>query len=111
MADTRPQWTALLRDMADVVEASLRRVAQDDPARQADAVVCDLARYIGGKKIYLPDDTRIRRAVRNARIWASFDGRNVADLARTFRLTERQIYSILRKEREIERQRQRRGRV
>ncbi|MEW5790016.1 MAG: Mor transcription activator family protein [Pseudomonadota bacterium] len=55
-----------------------------------------LARVFGGTELYVPKCDGATRAARNAAIRAAYDGgARVADLARQYRLTERQIWNIL----------------
>ena len=105
-------WPRQLILLCEVAEAALRhqqaegRIDADaDPAALARAVVAAQADVLGGSRIRFPTAERVRQLLRDAQIWRAFDGRNVAALARRFRIPERSIYEILRRQRELRRRR------
>lgn len=58
----------------------------------------------GGRQFYLPRGKELERAARNIQIFNEFNGRNASDLAEKYELTQVQIYSILRSQREAAKQ-------
>ena len=70
--------------------------AGEAPAKAAVAVGEHLIEIWGGQHIYFPRDI----ARRNARIYDDFNGENVDELARKYRLSDSAIYSVIATERE-----------
>ena len=70
--------------------------AGDVPSKIALAVGEHLIVAWGGQHVYFPRDI----ARRNARIDDEFDGENIDQLARKYRLSDTTIYSIISSERE-----------
>ena len=62
-------------------------------------VFLELCRFLGGENLYLPKIESIEKAGRDREIRARFDGGNYKQLARLFRLSERQIRKIINGER------------
>ncbi len=78
-------WPSLLSQIVDVLEAHYRQISRStDPRGDAETVVAVLAEYFGGLQIYLPKGDNLRRALRDLRIVAEFDGTNYNELARRY---------------------------
>jgi Mor family transcriptional regulator len=78
--------------------AALRdNVQPEDIDALADAVARRLAPRIGGRYVPKRDD----RAVRDAAVWARFNGRNHKDVMREFSISRRLLYSILARRRRV----------
>ena len=58
-----------------------------------------MAFMAGGRQFYLPRGNRIKLAIRNSEIIQKFTGANVRELATEYDLSEVQIYSIIRDQR------------
>jgi hypothetical protein len=72
--------------------------------RELEAVVgleaaLSLARYLGGTQQYFPRFERIELVWRNRRIRAEFNGRNLRELARRYKISCRHVREVLRWER------------
>lgn len=91
-----------LSDILDVVEAFFvrRNMEKIEASGLAHGVVRELASYFGGRPVYLPRGDRFVRFLRDRAIFDGFNGKNVHDLAREHRLSSKQVYEILNKERE-----------
>ena len=74
-------------DMIDVVEAVGVSAAKK------------LLTVFGGESIYFPKPEGMIRASRDRKIYEEFNGQNLRHLARKFKLTTRQIRSIVREQR------------
>ncbi len=103
--EMRALWPQALVDMLDVIAASLARELgdQEQARRLAALAIRELAHYFGGRMTYLPRGDRLERALRDKAIWDAHDGRrtSVLELAARYRLTEQQIYAILREQRAL----------
>lgn len=104
----RSNWPKTFEDLAGVIHAELARqrlVEEDDelPAIIVALRICDT--YQRGSW-YVPRCETVATSVRNARIWQEFTGRNTAQLARRFGLTQRHIQNAVASERERRRHQQ-----
>ena len=85
----------------------LRSVSMDDvPEEWRDFaefagldVFLELCRFMSGESVYVPKIESVERAGRDREIRARFDGGNYKQLAKLFRLSERQIRKIINGER------------
>ncbi len=94
--DPTDYWSPLLSDLAGVLESHFRRVQRSsDPRGDAEAVISVIAESLGGVQVYIPRADQLRRALRDLRIAAEFDGSNIAELARRHRLSTQRVRAIL----------------
>lgn len=102
---TLPRTPEILTDLEAKLEELL--TGSQIPAGQARELSRSIVRMIGtewaGQQIYIGKG--IVYEERDRDIYRSFTGANHADLARRYNLTERQIYSIIEKERTAEMER------
>lgn len=112
VAADETKWAPLLADMLRVIEALKRREgrAEADAFADAQSTVLALAEYFGGRMVYLPRGDRLRTALRDAELWRRFNGRNSAELAHEYRVSEIHCYAILKKQRQLH-QRKLQGRL
>lgn len=104
-------WPQRLAETFDVlVDVFVRKGEVDKPraAQLAGLAVAELAHHFGGRPFYLPVGHAMRRAIRDAQIWADFTGTNHGELCDRYGLTISQIYKIVDKQRELLRQRRER---
>ena len=100
-------WPGDLVELSEVIRAQLKRegVKDDKVYRQMERVLLAMSFLCGGRNFYLPRGKYIKIALRNKRIYDSFNGKNVNELGRQFNLTPQQIYGVLRKQRQLHRDR------
>jgi Mor family transcriptional regulator len=104
-------WPQRLAEAFDVlVDVFVRKGEVDKPraVHLAGLAVAELAHHFGGRPFYLPCGHAMRRAVRDAQIWAEFNGSNHVELCDRHGLTISQVYKIVAKQRELLRQRRER---
>lgn len=96
-------WPQLLTDMLQVVQAAfIDNGAQPEQARELSFVAMRaLAQYHGGRTFYLPRGDRLEQALRDARMWDEFNGKNIGDLCSRYRLTEQRVYQVLAEQRTL----------
>lgn len=101
------RWPSLLVEVIDVMQAELLRqnFAADKAKTTASKLVGVMAHYFGGKSFYLPAGDKIKEALRDAQIYQEFNGKNVPELVKKYRLSESTIYAILRNQRLLQRKR------
>jgi Mor family transcriptional regulator len=58
-------------------------------------VFLEICRFAGGEDLYIPKIESIERAGRNREIRSRFNGGNYKQLARMFRMSERQVRKII----------------
>jgi len=104
------RWPRQLAELTDLLADELMRRPPRLPApearRHAARLAARLARDYGGQYLYIPKGDSLARALRDARLWAEFDGtvhgaHGVAQLARREGLTQAQVYNILRAQRAL----------
>jgi len=97
------KWPANLAAMVDVLHATLRDRGHDDDAALDDAEHCAIAiaEYQGGRNYYLPTGKRLKDFVRDRAIYLASNGRNKAELALRYGLTERRVEQIVAEQRAI----------
>ena len=97
------KWPANLAAMVDVLHATLRERGHDDDAALDDAEHCAIAiaEYQGGRNYYLPTGKRLKDFVRDRAIYLASNGRNKAELALRYDLTERRVEQIVAEQRAI----------
>lgn len=96
-------WPGDLVTLADVIFAQLKRegVEEDESYRQIERVLLAMSFLCGGRNYYLPQGDRIKRALRNKRIFHHFNGRNHRELCQQYKLSEQKIYEIVREQRQL----------
>lgn len=95
------KWPIALAEIYDATSCALKNAGYDQEASQTitGIVVRALSFIAGGRQIYIPRGGVLERWIRNAQIYREFTGGNVQDLSRKYRLTEVQIYAILKEQR------------
>ncbi len=98
-------WAPLLADLVGVIESALRRCGapKEQALSHAGSCVLAVAEFLGGRMVYLPRGHRLKVAIRDEEIFRRFAGNNVKELAEEFGLTDIHIYSILRRQRALNR--------
>lgn len=105
------RWPERLATLTDLVTDALAgSVGAAEARRLGCAVVTRLAREFGGSMWYVPKVDALERTLRNLEIWAAHDGtvdgpRGIRALARHYRLSDQQVWAVLRSERALHRRR------
>lgn len=96
-------WPKLLVEMLQVMQQAYKDAgAEPDQARELSVIgMRALANYHGGRTFYLPRGDKLEQALRNARMWEEFNGKNVGELCTRYRLTEQMVYQILAEQRAV----------
>lgn len=100
------KWPTLLTEVVDVVANELKKLGYDeeDSIQKAKKITFAISSYFGGKSFYLPAGEPLKRALRDYEIYRSFDGKNIDQLIRKFRLSQTTIYTIIRQQRKIQKE-------
>lgn len=93
------QYPELLSDLADQVTSRLcdRGVTTQDAKVIGRDVAEHVRKHWGGQLVYVPIGKAHELSQRDEEIWNRFDGKNHQELVREFRLSEQQIYQIVKK--------------
>jgi len=93
-----------LSEMIDKQAAAFMRAGHDvtTAGHLAQVGVLALAELMGGKSWYFPNAADMREELRDIEIYRRFNGRNLEALAREYRVTLRQMYRIITKQRAAE---------
>lgn len=96
-------WPQLLLDMLLVVQAAYTDAgANPEQARElAFVAMRALAHYHGGRTFYLPRGEGLDQALRDARMWDEFNGKNIGELCTRYKLTEQRVYQVLAEQRTL----------
>jgi Mor family transcriptional regulator len=98
--------------MAELTDIIADELTQGEPSftdgtarRLAARLVARLAREFGGSSLYVPKADALERTLRDARMWADFDGTrdSLAALARREGMTEVHAYRVLAAQRALHR--------
>lgn len=94
------RWPQRLRELFEIEHRySLRSMPADQAAADAGARTLLIADYLGGSAVYLPRGDALRKAVRDAMIYARFNrASNMDTLAREFGVTTPHLYEIVARE-------------
>ncbi|PIP98531.1 MAG: hypothetical protein COW76_20430 [Shewanella sp. CG18_big_fil_WC_8_21_14_2_50_42_11] len=65
------------------------------------ALVASIGNYFGGVSFYLPHNDKLDRFIRDVQIYKAFDGDNVTELAKKFRVSQQTIYTAIAKQRDL----------
>ncbi|MCW7552571.1 hypothetical protein NX722_07895 [Endozoicomonas gorgoniicola] len=96
-------WPGELVTLAEAIRTQMRREGEQEDAtyKQMERVLLAMSFLCGGRNYYLPNGDRIKRALRNKRIYDSFTGHNHRELCQQFRLSEQKIYEIIKEQRQL----------
>ncbi|MGR1185596.1 Mor transcription activator family protein [Aeromonas veronii] len=97
------KWPKALSELVDVLACELVRggMAQEQAKAQARKLALVQAHYMGGRAYYIPTGEHLKAALRDRAIWDEFNGRNIEFISRKYKLSVPQIYSILARQRAI----------
>lgn len=91
--ETQKHWPELLLQVHEVLRRELRaaNIDEDVALVQLEA----LCESIGGIYTYFPRGDILKAEIRAYRVWKDFNGRNIPELSKKYRLTVPRIYQIL----------------
>lgn len=96
---------AQLQSLMALFESELKGHVKQ-PENLAQRLVIELAHYLGGIQTYIPRNDRLKTLLRNIAIYNAHNkGASIRSLAENHRLTDMQIYSIIKEQTQIERAR------
>lgn len=87
----------LFDDLSVTLSGEMQRLGiSEETAAQVSEAACErICSHWGGQLIAVPKDAKYKRSQRNKAIKLEFNGKNHAELARKFGLTQRAIYKVL----------------
>jgi Mor family transcriptional regulator len=96
-------WPKSLAYMIDVVDYKLKAMGyeQAEALGLAEEIIGAIAFGIGGRSYYIPRASRLKKGIRNHRIFQEFNGTNVRNLSAKYELSEVAIYNIIKAQQKI----------
>ena len=97
-SDLKHLWPMRLVEFYEVIAHTVTKLeGLDDKQtlRLSAALVTAIANHFGGTSFYLPHNEKLEKAVRDIKIFKLHKGDNHTELARQFRLSQQQIYTIV----------------
>lgn len=96
---------AQLQSLMALFESELKGQVKQ-PENVAQRLVIELAHYLGGIQTYIPRNDRLKTLLRNIAIYNAHNkGASIRNLAEQHRLTDVQIYNIIKEQTQAERAR------
>ncbi|MFU2058620.1 Mor transcription activator family protein [Avibacterium paragallinarum] len=107
LSNYRGKWATILGEIIDVFANELKELgeSEENAIKKAQSLAFKLGEYFGGKSFYLPFGSRLKVALRDNEIYHSFTGDNLQELVKKFHLSESHIYSIIRNQRKLNKER------
>ena len=104
-ADVFNRLPAMLQSLVALFEAELKSVVKN-PEHHAQRLVIELANYLGGIQTYIPRNDKLKTMLRNIAIYNAHNrGASIEKLRAEHRLTDVQIYAIIKEQKQAERAR------
>lgn len=99
------KWPLVLAELVGVFDAALQ--ASNDPNHEinAERMALALAKYMGGRQVYIPKASDMEAALRSENIYREFNGTNITQLSQKYSLCEPRIYQIIQAQRALAKQR------
>ncbi|EGA4860860.1 positive regulator of late transcription [Escherichia coli] len=95
------RWPRSVVDLIDVLENELKRQNVSNPRELARKQAVALSCFLGGRQFYIPCGDTILTALRDDLLYCQFNGRNMEELRRQYRLSQPQIYQIIARQRKL----------
>lgn len=92
-----PDYPALIRELAEVLTTQLRSGGVEPTSAEAIAEACAeyVREHFGGQPLYWAKGETMRQRLKREAMWAEFNGRNHAELARKHGICLQQVYKRL----------------
>lgn len=99
----KDRWPKVLFDVLEVLESLYIRQGMDEAVAHelAGKSTLEMARYFGGRQLYLPTGEKLERAIRDKYIFKVFNGKNADELATKFSVTTASIYRLHKEQRAL----------
>ncbi|ECD4584713.1 transcriptional regulator, partial [Salmonella enterica subsp. enterica serovar Newport] len=94
-------YPALLSELNALLRKELARIGAN-PDHSLELVVA-ICRHIGGMQVYVPRGHILENLIRDMRIWRDFNGRNIPELVKRYRVTYKTVYKAIKRMRRLER--------
>lgn len=89
------RWPRSVVDLIDVLENELKRQNVSNPRELARKQAVALSCFLGGRQFYIPCGDTILTALRDDLLYCQFNGRNMEELRRQYRLSSRRSTRLL----------------
>lgn len=97
------KWPSILAELVDVMACELVRQGEikEHAVQKSSKLAMAIGHYLGGRSIYIPMGVSLKDALRDYLIYERFDGKNIAELTKEYKLSESHIYAIIRQQRAL----------
>lgn len=101
------KWPSILAELVDVMACELMRQGEnkENAVQKSSKLAAAIGHYLGGRSTYIPTGATLKDALRDYLIYERFDGKNIAELTKEYKLSESHIYAIIRQQRSLLRRR------
>ena len=90
--------------LGDSFTALKEELSNEFTVEQIVTFFCCFCDYFGGAQIYFPSGSMLKQAITHSLIYKEFNGSNVRELTRKYKVTQNNIYRIIEKHRNAERE-------
>lgn len=85
----------LLQQILDELRAEFEGAGISDARHLADLAARRITKMIGGARVYLPKERALNTKARDEAIRRDYNGRNMAEIQRTYRVSRATVYRII----------------
>lgn len=96
-------WPEVLTEMMDLFKHTLEKYDPQDEKFEMYLTLM-FCSVFGGMQFYLPRVSQMARVIQDIQIYREFDGTNVDEVARKYKVSQRGVYSIVKRQSELAKQ-------
>ena len=98
--------TQRLFEVYEIHRHSLKKfgITEQQAHKIATTQVIAIGNYYGGRSFYLPQNDKLKRYLRDVEIYNQFNGQNVNDLAKRYKVSHQTIYTAIASQRNARQQ-------
>lgn len=100
-------WPKALVELYSNAKYELEQIGyKDEEAEKISATILTALAFLsGGRGFYLPTGERLKTAIRDRQLYDKFNGNNIESLRQHYKLTQKQVYEIIAKQRALDKAR------
>lgn len=96
-------WEQGMVELYDIAKQQLKEMGIEGEQAEVyiKAVIVALSIRCGGRGVYLPMGKKIKNALQHKKIYDAYTGNNIAELCKRFKMSEPNVYAIVKEQRQI----------